>query len=244
MKKLASILLLFLGFLNLKAQSNLDQWKYAINNGDKEALKELYRSDAIKISSEQILEGASAIAQDWGETTDNILFVRSLYSVEANAQRGIEYEIAEYQTANGKKYNQLIIWQKESGKKYRQLVVEIENKGDYSPSHAKEIDERRLQWIELCNQHSARNLIEALYSPKTLYYNHKPLVRGQNDLIPEYGYMNNERYSLRLNPLYVLYPNSEFTLEIGQCEGSYNGKYILLWKKEEGIWRILMDSNV
>ena len=33
-------------------------------------------------------------------------------------------------------------------------------------------------------------------------------------------------------------------LEIGHGSKSFNGKYVLVWKKTEAGWQILMDSNV
>jgi hypothetical protein len=39
--------------------------------------------------------------------------------------------------------------------------------------------------------------------------------------------------------------NQELVFEIGQGSGSYNGNYLLVWKKgEDDVWRILLDSNI
>jgi ketosteroid isomerase-like protein len=57
--------------------------------------------------------------------------------------------------------------------------------------------------------------------------------------------MSNESYQLTLNPITIETVNPETVFEIGQCEGSYNGKYILIWKKQtDGQWRIWVDSNI
>ena len=99
--------------------------------------------------------------------------------------------------------------------------------------------------MELCNAHDVEGLVNELYSVNTLYYNHKPLVKGREDVIKEYGYMRNEKYSLKLTPLFIEAVNESTVYEIGQCNGSYGGKYILIWKKEaDGKWRIFIDSNI
>jgi hypothetical protein len=78
-----------------------------------------------------------------------------------------------------------------------------------------------------------------------MYYNHKPIVQGTENLIQEYGYMNRESYSLQLDPKKSVIVNANFVFEIGQCSGSYGGKYVLIWKKEaDGNWRIYIDSNI
>ena len=64
-------------------------------------------------------------------------------------------------------------------------------------------------------------------------------------MIKEYSYMNNKNYRLNLQPLIVKAVNASFAFEIGQCSGSYNGKYILIWKIDsDGSWKIFIDSNI
>ncbi|MEM6697813.1 MAG: hypothetical protein AAF599_05420, partial [Bacteroidota bacterium] len=88
-------------------------------------------------------------------------------------------------------------------------------------------------------------LVEQLYTDNAIYYNHKPVVVGTERITAEYSYMNNPDYSLKLVPLTVEPANKNIVFEIGQCSGSYNGKYVLIWKKvADGVWKILLDSNV
>jgi ketosteroid isomerase-like protein len=99
--------------------------------------------------------------------------------------------------------------------------------------------------MELCNANNAKALVTQLYSNNTIYFNHKPIVKGTADLIKEYSYMNNKNYHLNLQPLIVKVVNARFAFEIGQCSGGYNGKYILIWKKHaDGNWKIFIDSNI
>jgi ketosteroid isomerase-like protein len=43
----------------------------------------------------------------------------------------------------------------------------------------------------------------------------------------------------------MFFVNDNLVYEIGQCKGTYKGKYILVWKKEsDGVWRVFIDSNI
>lgn len=103
----------------------------------------------------------------------------------------------------------------------------------------------RQKWVELCNAHDAAALIDQLYHDPTLYYNHRPPVTTKNDLTKLYSYMNNPAYSLNLSPIHTSAVNENLALEIGQCSGSYPGKYIIIWKKHPKFgWQVLVDSNI
>ena len=99
--------------------------------------------------------------------------------------------------------------------------------------------------MELCNAHDPAILVNTLYTEDNLYFNHKPLVKGRTLLIQEYAYMARDNYELLLNPTFFYQLNDDMAYEIGQCKGSYNGKYILIWRKDDdGKWRVYMDSNI
>ncbi|OJU27276.1 MAG: hypothetical protein BGN92_03695 [Sphingobacteriales bacterium 41-5] len=94
------------------------------------------------------------------------------------------------------------------------------------------INERRKLWIQLCNENNSKNLVEELYIKNAIYYNRKPPIRSTNNLIKEYSYTNNKNYRLQLHPLTTTTVNANLVFEIGQCKGTYNGKYILVWEKD------------
>lgn len=204
----------------------------------------VYSQDAIKINSQGgILEGRTKIVEDLVAQPMEILTVQSNTVILAHQRRAIEYEIAEYTDANAGSYKQLIIWQTIDSIPKR--VFEVEAKVEKAKNVRSELETRRKLWMQLCNQHQVANLVNELYSENTLYYNHRPLIRGRAALIPTYQYMSNESYQLTLNPITIETVNPETVFEIGQCEGSYNGKYILIWKKQtDGQWRIWVDSNI
>ncbi|WP_394751020.1 Cif family virulence factor [Spongiimicrobium salis] len=229
-----------------KIPDHLDLWTKAINKQDDDALENSYAADAVKIiSPDSILNGVPQIAQYYKNHQNKITFIQSLFSLEANTERAIHYDIITYKTVNTKEYVQLLIWSAKDEKKGRIFEFTQERHPTAITPDTTAIAKRRKLWIELCNAHNARNLVEQLYSPHTMYFNHKPIVKGREDLIKAYDYMNNTTYSLNLHPLKLEIINANYAFEIGQCSGSYRGKYILIWKKQaNGTWSIYIDSNI
>ena len=107
-----------------------------------------------------------------------------------------------------------------------------------------EIDQSRMEWMELCNAHRAEELVKQKYTMDAYYYNRGRLLQGTKSITQEYSYMNRESYSLKLAPRHVLFVTPDIVFEIGQCSGSYSNPYMLLWEKQaDGNWQVLMDSN-
>jgi len=221
-------------------------WMKAINNADGAAIEKLYDPNAIKlISEDSIVHGALQISRHYQSQKSKIASIESVFKVEANADLGITYELIKYKTENRKEHVQLVIWKQEDAKAMRVFEFTEIMSLKAAKVDTSAIGHSRKLWIKLCNENNAKNLIEQLYSPNTMYFNHKPLIQGREALIKEYGYMNNPNYTLSLRPLKLVAVNSNFAYEIGQCQGSYSGKYILVWKKGiDGDWKIYIDSNI
>ncbi|WP_235295999.1 YybH family protein [Portibacter marinus] len=125
-----------------------------------------------------------------------------------------------------------------------EVVLEWYEKATFPLVDLNKIEERRQAWMDLCNAHDAAKLVRTLYSKDAVYFNHRPLIIGHEAIAVEYDYMNRQQYELDLTPIYIKAVNDQCIFEIGQCSGSYNGKYVLIWEKEQnGIWNIKMDSN-
>lgn len=213
-------------------------------NSKSDLLDEIYAENAIKIlENDQVIQGSTAIKKYLFAQNTMLQSIQTEAIVMANTRRKIEYELGSYTDKNGNTYVQIIIWQ--TGDSKRQRVLEFEALSDNNLSIPVDITMRRDQWIELCNAHNAAALINEMYSENTLYYNHKPILRGRDQVIVDYQYMNNEKYSLNLTPIHTKSVNQNFVFEIGQCSGSYNGKYIIIWKKnKENKWEVYLDSNI
>lgn len=161
----------------------------------------------------------------------------------ANPNTDIRYDLSRIKPAVGPDYIQLVIWREANG----QYLRELDFLAPLAPGRTDltALDRARDKWIKLCNEHDATILVEQLYEPEALYYNHRPMIVGREQITKTYSYMNNEDYSLHLSPLVVQPVRKDLVLEIGQCSGSYGGKYILIWRRNaEGQWQIWMDSNV
>ncbi|MEM6879248.1 MAG: hypothetical protein AAF544_11855 [Bacteroidota bacterium] len=137
---------------------------------------------------------------------------------------------------------ELAIWNRSSDGPMRELVFIAPYQEHISDSGA--IASARDRWIQYCNAHEVDRLINEVYTPNSLYYNHKPLVRGRRALIDEYAYMANPEYHLWLDPLHLEAVSDDIYIELGQCYGSYGGQYIIVWQRQDsGDWMVLFDSN-
>ncbi len=210
----------------------------------RDSLNNLYNEHSIKVLADgQILNGVQQIQEYSFLNSESVVAVYSDTLILANKARAIEYEISESVLENGARNKNLIIWQTKDTQ--RQRAFEFTTRIDNPNEILSELARRRALWISLCNQNDAEALIQELYSENTIYYNHKPLVQGRIPLAKEYQYMNNEAYELSLQPMIVAPVNKDYVFEIGQCAGSYGGKYILIWRKDlDGQWRIFIDSNI
>lgn len=224
---------------------DLTNWVEAINNRNFNSIQDFYQTESIKIiSADSTLNSSGEIAEYYLLQPNKISSISSLFHVEASKDKDINYELIEYETVDKVGYVQLLIWRLDKGKKIREFEF-TSRRVEVTVDNEEDISNSRKLWVQLCNAHNPKNLVNELYSSHSIYFNHKPLIKGQKDLIKEYGYMKDENYTLTLHPLKLEFVNTDLVYEIGQCEGSYKGKYLLVWKKEfDGKWRIFIDSNV
>lgn len=207
---------------------------------------EHYTASSVSISpDDQPLFGPDEISTHWGFFFENTSLPGRtvLASVPVGNNNEHSYEISRFETANGQAFAQVIIWDKEEKDSLRALEFIAAYKEPHSD--ASEINAARTLWMEYCNAHAVDQLIEKMYAPNTLYYNHRPLLLGRKALKQEYTYMANPDYQLTLSPLHVVPVSGTIALELGQCSGSYGGKYLIVWQKQRsGNWQVLLDANL
>lgn len=216
------------------------QWACYISTNNMDALATLYTKKAIKVrATGEVFDIADAIATYYSKKEVGIETIETYFRVKANAL--YDYEIGNFTLANGDHYNHVVIWNTTLQKRDFEFISKAESNTPLDP----QIDARRKEWVKLCNAHNAMALVSELYTANTVYYNHKPVVVGIDAVTKEYSYMNNPNYTLNLTRLHLEMVTPTLAYEIGQCSGSYNGKYIIVWQKDtEGIWKVLVDSNI
>jgi len=227
---------------NSDSISSNQKWMQAINDKNIELLSSLYTENAMVLSSNGVdLANRNDILELVPNSDFVVKSVSTTKRIEANDS--YDYEIGSFINKDDGLAKHLIIWNTSNNEDKRELEFIMETDG--SNVDLKEIDKQRANWMTLCNAHDAKALIENVYSENTMYYNRGRLLIGRNDLVNEYAYMNNEQYQLTLNPILVEPVSETIVYEFGQCKGSYNGKYILVWQKNaQGIWQVLFDSNI
>ena len=222
-----------------------NSWLEAVSSKDYDEIKAIYNNKAMKIfSSDSIVHGAAHIADYYQNQLSEIVEGKSLFLTEANKKEGIDYELLTYKTKDSDEYVQLVIWRLNNGKKVVEFEYAVKKDILNTDGNNDEISVKRNLWMKLCNAHNAKNLVSELYDPNAIYFNHKPLVIGTEAISKEYQYMDNDTYGLTLEPLKVEMATDDVAFEIGQCKGSYGGKYVIVWKKgAEGKWKVFIDSN-
>ncbi|MDC8002490.1 hypothetical protein POV27_00370 [Aureisphaera galaxeae] len=156
----------------------------------------------------------------------------------------MHYEIGSFQTENGDKFAQVIIWVGNSDAEQKILEAVYAVSPNKDTEVLDKITKARNKWVKLCNKHDAEKLVSELYTDDAIYYNRGRILRGHGPLSTEYSYMNSSSYSLQLNPKHVEVVNENIVFEVGRCSGSYPLPYLLIWKKQaDGSWKIYMDSN-
>lgn len=226
---------------NKVIQLVIDKWGDMSENSGQ--LSALYAPNAIKILTDgTVLSHREPILDYWQGQRVVLTNTKVDTLILAHAERAITYGVLQYDLGY-KIYQSLVIFQEQEGEIVR--VFEYDQVVDEMPDVETEIAQRRDEWMTLCNSHDVAALVQEMYSENTLYYNHKPLIIGRENLVAEYSYMARPSYSLELRPLYFAPVNSKFVFEIGQCSGGYGGKYILIWRKDEdGKWRVYIDANI
>ncbi len=218
-------------------------WACFLNNGTTDSLKTVYSNNSIKVvESGEVISGLQNISDDYRKNDFSIDTVYSIKRIAANATKTYDYEIGAFTTENEALFKHLLIWNNQyPQKRVFEFIAESTKAIPVDPG----IHAQREKWIALCNLHNATQLVTELYHANALYFNHKPVIVGWDAIAKDYQYMNDKNYSLRLEPIKLEMVAENLAYEIGQCIGTYNGKYLLVWKKDgKGDWKILVDSNI
>lgn len=217
--------------------NNTDLWAKLINEHP-DSLGQLYLPEAIKIEpSGKVLKETATIVSSL-RRFEGIASVGTIEEVIANDD--FMYEIGAFKTTQNETYKHLLIRDRKSNKRLLELIAASNTVSD--PLTA--IDQRRDEWVRLCNLHRVDSLINQLYMPDAIYYNHQPVIIGREKIAETYSYMRRDTYNLKLTPLVVEPVHERLVFEIGQCSGSYNGKYVIVWKATAEGWQIFLDSNI
>lgn len=158
------------------------------------------------------------------------------------AHRFYDYGMNSF-TSNGVNYKEIVITTQGDDQK-RDFVFQSESSSAQLDKEG--LDKAREKWVALCNANDSKLLIDQLYHDPTVYYNSgRSPITDKEALAREYSYMNNPKYELFLTPIHTEPVTQDLAYEIGQCSGSYPGKYIIIWKKHPKFgWQVLVDSNI
>lgn len=104
------------------------------------------------------------------------------------------------------------------------------------------VDKERSNWEDYANNHQPNQLVDSVCSTEGYYVNRGNVY--QEDQIKEaYSYMANPKWKIQLASLFSTQPNEDVIYDIGEFTSGGEGLYVLIWIKEEDVWRIKLDFN-
>lgn len=236
------LLLLFISIGTLAQPTAHDHWKKLFNSNI-DSIQQVYNQKAVLITPDGMLNKTlserTAFYKEFKERVKHINSVTTLREDEIS--KDLYFEIGYFVAKDNKKFMHLLVGKKVNHSLIRE--VEILNETSGEPLDVAGINEARTAWMKLCNSNKANELVRKAYTGNAVYYNNNRILVGTTAITKEYNYMNNPSYQLTLTPLIVEAAGKDLVFEIGQCSGSYGGKYTLVWKKEGNSWKVLFDSN-
>ena len=145
-----------------------------------------------------------------------------------------------YTTGKGLKMPSIIGWRKEVT--WTKAFEVMEAKSIRSKVDMADIDLLRSSWELYSNQHRPDLILQNVFAANGRYFYNGIENKGQQ-IADAYGYMKNETYAIDLSPKNVYQVTDTLVYEIGIYKTNGEGLYFLLWTKEEGTWKLLLDFN-
>jgi len=215
------------------------EWVKSFN--DSKNLKSYYSENSGLLLSDTLYVGIVSIEQQLENLKKHIPDLASYEALNVyQLYDDSKFVLGHYTAKGGAQYNSIIGWRKENS-----WIKEFEviYKGDKeSKPRAQGIATKRDMWEKFSNQHRPDLIATKVFSQDGKYFNRGKHYLG-NEITAAYSYMNNESYSIRLEPLKVLQVNNTIAFEIGAFHTRGKGLYTLIWRKEAEAWKLLLDFN-
>ncbi|MCB0492841.1 MAG: nuclear transport factor 2 family protein [Cyclobacteriaceae bacterium] len=150
-----------------------------------------------------------------------------------------KFELGSYQTRDGKTYSTIIGWRK--GAEWKK-ELEIWYEKTFSGTQEDRVERERGIWEKHSNQHRPDLIVKELASRNGKYFN-RGKEYHRDEIASAYSYMNDKSYSIKLTALKVVQVDESTIFDIGTFDVGGKGLYTLIWKKEDGEWKLLLDFN-
>ena len=123
----------------------------------------------------------------------------------------------------------------------------------------REIEEQTIRenirvWVDLAQARDATAIVQQFYAPDAkLLVPHAPMIEGQDQIIAFYeAIFDLPDASLSMAPVMVeVAEGGDMALDLGTYTLTYDspegivedrGKYLIVWKKRDGRWKVIADS--
>ena len=213
-------------------------WLKALQNS--ESLELFYTENSGVMINDTLYIGLHKITQQLQKLEDDKQFESYAAKETYQLRENQKFELGEYNYKNGKTHSSIIGWKKsDTWTKEFEVIYE---KNSHSNSQLSSVNNVRDKWSKLANQHRPDLIVSQVTSKNGKYFN-----RGNkyklDEIAKAYGYMSEKSFKIKLKPLKVLQVNDSIVFDIGTFEARGKGLYTLIWKKEDGNWKMLLDFN-
>ena len=215
------------------------EWLEGLNNSS--SLESFYSENSGIMINDELFIGIEAISKQLQDLINNIGQFNNYKPLEEHQLRNHQkFVLGEYKTINGDIYTAITAWSYKD-QWTKDFEVFYKNSG-YTYDGIDSVNQAREQWEKHSNAHRPELIVETVFSK-----NGKYLFRGSQykneKIIEAYSYMSNESYKIKLESLKTLQVNSEIIYDVGTFDTGGKGLYTLIWKKELGEWKLLLDFN-
>lgn len=193
----------------------------------------LLRNDKLHTTTDEILSQLMSLRSAAGRLTYESIETSQLIETQ-------KFEFGRYITIDGSAYYSIIGWRNADGwhKEFEAIYPAKFNIKNETPL----VDPLRLQWQTFSNQHRPDLIAKKVFSGEGNYLNRGIHSRGM-EIAEAYAYMNDESYTIKLEPVTVHQVNEHTIFEIGIYDVGGKDVYALIWRKEGDDWKLLMDFN-
>lgn len=241
-QKILIVLLLSIG-LQLHAQSDgtvglQRAWVLAYNA--EEDLQKFYGDQSGILLNDDLSTKAKPVAealQNLRKTTGTFEDYTTLTTHQLYRKQKIE--VGEYVSSDGTKYNTLIAWSFDTEWKKEFETIYPAANTDVSDEDIQKLTQ---SWEALSNAHRPDKIVSDLYVDQGLYFNQGKVYRG-DEVADVYSYMTSEKWKIKLEALSTMECASGHLLNVGTYNSGGKGLYILIWKKVDEEWKLLLDFN-
>lgn len=224
------------------SETDLIQQQWLDNLNDGTPITTYYTEGNGLLMNNQIIQGPNALNQQWKKWKANTKGTIGYYKLETHQLRDTEkFELGFYLDEDNKEYFTVIGWRK--GTDWKKEFEAVYNAEEHDETGLAKVEKMRQQWEDLSNQHQPEKIANEVCTANGFYFNQGKIYQGAKAITEVYSYMSRDNWAIKLNALSNIQVNKETIFDIGTFQSNGKGLYVLIWKKVDADWKVLLDFN-